>query len=445
LFGCFVGGWLADKFGRAKGIFIGCLWCILGAALQSSAMNMNWMICARVITGFGTGHLNSIVPAFAGEIATTRHRGAAIVLVFIANYVGITVAYWLEFGLRYYSSETFRWRFPLAFQIIPVAILAVAIWTLPESPRWLIKEGRDAEAIEVLSKFRKADPDSPQIQSEIRELKDTHELSAAHKKRESVFAMVFGLWSGNLHYGRRVALAMGVMLMMKWTGILAITVYANVLFTKAGFDPTKAAWLSGLCNTTGIFATATAALTVDRIGRRMSMYIGFIIQAITMFLTGAFAKLQELHPQHSTAYGAAAAAMVFIYTWVFAQTVLQVAFIYPAEIWPTSVRAKGNAFGVAGWAIGCGWTTLLIPIMFGNLNERTLYIFGAMNIAWVPVTYCFFPETANRSLEEINMLFASKSPFAWAEEKEFLRLKREGVHANTITGEVESNSSIDKA
>jgi sugar porter (SP) family MFS transporter len=416
---------------------------MLGAALQASAQNMNWMLCARVITGLGTGHLNSIVPAFVGEIATTRHRGAAIVLVFIANYVGIAVAYWLEFGLSYYDNESFRWRFPLAFQIIPVLILSIAIWTLPESPRWLIKEGRDQEAIEVLAKFRSASTDSPEVQAEIKELKDVVELSDANKKRESVFAMCFGLWSGNLHYGRRVALAVGIMLMMEWTGILAITVYANTLFAKAGFDPTKAAWLSGLCNTTGIFATAAAALTIDRVGRRMSMYVGFAVQAVTMFLTGAFARLQEIHPQHSTAYGAAAAAMVFIYTWVFAQTVLQVAFIYPAEIWPTSVRAKGNAFGVAGWALGCGWTTLLLPIMFGNLNERTLYIFGALNFAWIPVTYCFFPETANRSLEEINMLFASKSPFAWAEEKEFQRLKSLGLHADDKTGEIDS--SFEKA
>jgi len=88
---------------------------------------------------------------------------------------------------------------------------------------------------------------------------------------------------------------------------------------------------------------------------------------------------------------------------------------------------------------------LLIPIMFGNLGEKTLYIFGALNIAWIPVTYCFFPETANRSLEEINMLFASKSPFAWAEEKEFQRLKALGVHADTKTGELQSeNTSIEK-
>jgi hypothetical protein len=146
--------------------------------------------------------------------------------------------------------------------------------------------------------------------------------------------------------------------------------------------------------------------------------------------------------------------------------VLQVAFIYPAEIWPTSVRAKGNAFGVAGWAIGtpppfhspftilqeqstdfvgCGWTTLLIPIMFGNLGERTLFLFGALNVAWIPVTYCFFPETANRSLEEINMLFASKSPFAWEEEKEFQRLKALGIPADTKTGQIHSeNTSMEK-
>ena len=410
LVGCFIGGWVADRYGRARGIFIGCLWCILGAALQSAAQNMNWMLCARVITGIGTGHLNSIVPAFAGEIATTRHRGAAIVLVFIANYVGITVAYWLEFGLRYYSNESFRWRFPLAFQIIPVFILAIGVWTLPESPRWLIKEGRDAEAIEVLSKFRTADPSSDIVQNEIRELKDVVELSDANKKRESIFAMTFGLWSGNLHYGRRVALSIGIMLMMEWTGILAITVYANVLFTQAGFDADKAAWMSGLCNTIGIFATAAAALTVDRIGRRMSMYVGFIIQAITMFLTGGFAKLQVVQPQHSVAYGAAAAAMVFIYTWVFAQTVLQVAFIYPAEIWPTSVRAKGNAFGVAGWAIG------MVPQILSHCRERLAdirlrldYVIDPDHVRQSRRTDIVSLRSVERSLDSSHLLFLPRN------------------------------------
>ena len=98
-------------------------------------------------------------------------------------------------------------------------------------------------------------------------------------------------------------------------------------------------------------------------------------------------------------------------------------FVYPTEIFPPCLRAKGNAFGVAGWAIGFGGGSLLVPIMFAGINEKTYYVFGAALLIYIPVIYTFFPETAGRTLEEIDFLFASKSMFTWNEEKEFEKRK----------------------
>lgn len=144
-----------------------------------------------------------------------------------------------------------------------------------------------------------------------------------------------------------------------------------------------------------------------------------------MFLSAGLGRLGELNPQHAGAYGAAAAAMVFIYTFFFAQTVLMIAFIYPTEIWPQEIRAFGNSYGVFGWAIGCGVTTLVIPSMFATLKWKTLIVFGAFNFASLPLVYYFFPETGGRTLEEINLLFAAKSPIVSANEAEFSRLLSE--------------------
>jgi hypothetical protein len=97
--------------------------------------------------------------------------------------------------------------------------------------------------------------------------------------------------------------------------------------------------------------------------------------------------------------------------------------VYPTETFPLEVRAKGNAWGVVGWSIGNGWLTLLNPVMFSAIGENTLHIFGAVNFLTIPLVYAFYPETANRTLEEMDLLFASKSPLVWDEERNFRRLK----------------------
>jgi Sugar (and other) transporter len=144
-----------------------------------------------------------------------------------------------------------------------------------------------------------------------------------------------------------------------------------------------------------------------------------------LFLSAGLGRLGELNPDNASAYGAAAAAMVFIYTFFFAQTVLMIAFIYPTEIWPQEIRAFGNSYGVYGWAVGCGVTTLVIPSMFCTLQWKTLIVVASFNFASLPLVYFFFPETKGRTLEEINLLFAAESPFVGDNEREFRRLRDE--------------------
>ena len=231
-------------------------------------------------------------------------------------------------------------------------------------------------------------------------------------------------------------------MMMEWTGILAITVYANTLFQQAGFSAQKAAWLSGLCNTFGIVGTAASIFTIDRFGRRKSLYFGFVIQGAVLMLSGGLSRLGEQHPNNAGAYGAAAAAMVFIYTFFFAQTVLMIAFLYPTEIWPQEMRARGNSYGVFGWAVGCGTTTLVIPSMFSALGWKTLIAFGCFNFASLPLVYLFFPETLGRSLEEINLLFAAQSPYVKANEEEYRR-RMAGAGGNVAVAERRLVEEID--
>ncbi|PGH19321.1 hypothetical protein AJ80_04074 [Polytolypa hystricis UAMH7299] len=434
LVGALWGGWTGDRVGRIRTIAFGAVWGIFGAALQCSAMNANWIICARLINGVGTGILNSIVPVWATETSEHKSRGQFIAIEFTLNIFGVVVAYWLAYGLSYVDDgvSAFRWRFPIAFQIIPLIILLAIVWFFPESPRWLVKMGRDDEARYILGRLRgDQDPeDIARAEAEFIDIKNVSELEKTLSHSNSYFSMLFGIGSGKLHIGRRVQLVVWLQIMQEWVGIAGVTVYAPTIFRIAGFDAVKSQWISGLNNIFYMFATLICVFTLDRIGRRWTLYWGSVGQGIAMFLAGGFSRLainatEAGDSGKASQYGAAAAAMIFIFTSVFGATWLTVPWLYPAEIFPLAVRARGNAWGVVGWSIGNGWLTLLCPVMFEAINEKTLYIFAISNVITIPMVWALYPESNQRTLEDMDLLFAAETPWTWDAERTFAQLKEQ--------------------
>jgi hypothetical protein len=239
---------------------------------------------------------------------------------------------------------------------------------------------------------------------------------------------------GRFHIRRRVHLVIWLQIVQEWVGIAAITVYQPTIFSQAGFGTNKSNWLSGLNIIFYMSSTIIAVLTLDRWGRRISLYWGAVGQGIALFLAGGMSRLAANTGDQR--YGAASAAFVFIYTFVFGATWLTVPWIYPAEIWPVQVRMKGNAWGVVGWSLGNGWLMMLNPVMFAAIQEKTLYIFGVCNFAAIVMVWAFYPETANRTLEEIDDLFSAPMPWSWEAEKALAEARshhhsyQHGVHDN---------------
>lgn len=128
-------GWVGDKIGRKRGVFVGNFCGIVGAALMAGSQNSSMFICARIIAGLGIGFINAIIPPWVSELSEAHDRGSSFSLVFVANYLGIVIAYWINFGIRETAVE-FRWRFPLAWMIIPLLVVCAALPFLPESPRY---------------------------------------------------------------------------------------------------------------------------------------------------------------------------------------------------------------------------------------------------------------------------------------------------------------------
>ncbi|KAI4200777.1 MAG: hypothetical protein LQ350_003685 [Teloschistes chrysophthalmus] len=458
LVGCLLGGWIGEKVGRIKVMALGAIWGVIGASLQTSAMNPSWMICARLVNGIGTGMLNVIVPVWATETASHTSRGQFVAIEFTLNIFGVVVAYWLGFGCSFVGGgkSPFVWRFPIAFQIIPLLFLFVIVFFFPESPRWLVKVGREAEARYILGRLRGED-EYGLAEAEFQDIRNVAELEKKSGKVNSYFFMFWDVmpkWmgggtSGNLHIGRRVQLVIWLQILQEWIGIAGVTIYANDIFNQAGYSVFKSRWIAGINDISYMFSTLIAVFTLDRLGRRVTLYWGCVVMGISMFLAGGFSRLSQNNqddPHLKGAYGAAGAAFTFVFTAGFGATWLTVPWLYPAEIFPLQVRAKGNAWGVVGWSIGNGWTVLLLPTMFKNISEKTFYVFGACNAISIPIVWAFYPESNQRTLEEMDLLFADNSWFTWDAERTFARLKEENPdlvqaaqrHQSVVSGNLDA-------
>lgn len=207
-------------------------------------------ITNAVCLGVGIGQTNAIIPPWVSELSQAHNRGATFSLVFTANFAGIVLASWLNFGLRG-KGAVFRWRFPLAFMCIPMLVVFFVVFLLPESPRWLIQNGRRGDAIEILSRLRGGLPHADaNIVAELEQLEAV--IESGKHSRNHLWNIATGRQSSTLHLGRRAWMGFALQLIQQWTGILAVATWAGQLFTLAGFDSYKSAWLGGLVNTFGV-------------------------------------------------------------------------------------------------------------------------------------------------------------------------------------------------
>lgn len=322
----------------------------------------------------------------------------------------------------------------------------------PESPRWLMAHHRRDEAIEILCKIRgDKEASDPAIAKEIELIEAVVEASY-HKRNDYINIFLGGRYSGKLHLGRRAILGLALQQIQQWTGILVMVSWATKLFELSGFDAYKASWMSGLLNTFGVIGTAAAALVIDRIGRVWSLQISFIIQGVSLFLVAALIKTSQdnavSNPALSQRLGTAGSAFTFSFIFFFCMFNIVPCWIYGTEIWPQEVRAKGYSFTILGWAIGCGVTTFVIPIMLGNIGWWSFIFFGCMNILCMPIIYLFYPETAGRSLEEVDLLFTCDNPLVSKNMAEYNRRVAEAggsiaVAARRLLDEVDGASDLD--
>ncbi|KAI9016567.1 general substrate transporter [Phycomyces nitens] len=403
--GCMAGalstGRIGDWLGRRKTIRLGCLILVIGAVLQTAAVNSGMMIVARIVTGVGNGMNTATIPVYQAELSPPKSRGTHVAFEASLLAVGVAIAYWLEYGLFFVDGEV-AWRFPLAFQMFFAIILGIASFVLPESPRWLQSHGYEEECKVVLARlWTDEDISHPRCIAEWEEIRDGIEL----ERREGVSSYKELFQKGRLNNRYRVLLGMGGQLIQQFGGINVISYYLTDVFIQAGMTPEMAMLMTGIDGIVYFLGACTPIYTIDRLGRRKLMYFGLIGQAATLLIVGGCQYMVE---NGNTNASPGVIAFVMIYNFIFGAAWLGLAWLYPSEIFTTGLRAKGNSMSTAANWLGNFVVAMIAPVLFEHAKYWTFLLFGILNVIFLIPIFLWYPETKGKSLEEIEVLFSSE-------------------------------------
>jgi len=435
--GAIIAGPISNRIGRRDAIFFACFWWLLGTALQTSCNGIGMLVAGRFINGICVGITSSQVPVYLAEISKKETRGSIIVIQQWAIEWGIFIMYFVGYACSFINrTPTASFRTAWAIQFVPCIILMAGIPFLPRSPRWLAKVGREKEAIQTLANIQaKGNTNHPLVVAEWEEITT---ILAAEREGPKGWRKFFkgGMW-------RRTLAGTSVQAWQQLSGANVMTYYVVYIFEMANLTGNTGLISSGIQYAIFIVGTAATFFFIDKTGRRpllvslldpktgfeladlcLQIY-GAICMGICMFVVGGMLGRYgtylpgglkgnlsvRIQVTGSPAY--TVIAFSYILVLVYSLTLAPIAWVYAAEVWSLETRATGMALAsVANWlfnfAIG-----LFIPPGFQNISWRLFIIFGVLCIGAAIQAFFTYPETAGKTLEEIEIMFRKGGPKPW--------------------------------
>ncbi|KAL4790109.1 general substrate transporter [Aspergillus venezuelensis] len=410
--GAIAAGFIADHLGRRWSLMIAsCIW-IIGAVIQCSAQNVAHLVAGRVISGLAVGITSSQVCVYLAELAPARIRGRIVGIQQWAIEWGILIMYLISWGCGKGLEGAAAFRVAWGVQAIPGLILLCALPFFPESPRWLAGRERWEEALDVLADLHgKGNRSDPVVQVEFEEVKEAARV--AHESKDVTLLALFGpgIW-------KRTLCGVSVQVWQQLLGGNVAMYYVVWIFQMAGMSGDTSLYSSIIQYVIFVVTTGVILPYIDRIGRRLLLISGAIICMVLHYTIAAVMAVHgnpvdeingnaSLKWEISGAPGKAVISMSYIFVGVYGLTWAPAAWIYASEVFPLKYRAKGVGVSAAGnWIFNFALAYFVAPA-FTNIQWKTYIIFGVFCTVMTFHVFFMYPETAQRSLEEIDLMFDS--------------------------------------
>jgi MFS transporter, SP family, arabinose:H+ symporter len=382
LWGTVLGSLLAgipgDRFGRRDSLRFMAILYLVSAIGCAGAWSWAALVIFRFVGGLGIGGSSVLGPMYIAEIAPASWRGRLVGFFQFNVVFGILVAYLSNFliGLRHFGAN--EWRWDLGVTAIPAAFFFVMLFTIPRSPRWLVKKQRIAEARGVL----KLTGDE-NYERDLQEIRASIDAEHGHAD-EPLFSAKYRL---------PIFLAVSIAFFNQFAGINAILYYLNDIFASAGFSKVSGSLQAIFVGLTNLIFTMIAMSVIDKFGRKKLLLIGAV---------GTAACLAGVAPIFSTGKHVELLIwLLVIYIAFFAFSQGAVIWVYISEVFPNRVRAKGQSLGSFTHWICAALISLGFPTLAKWSRPLPFVFFAAITLLQFIVVLFLYPETKGVSLEEL--------------------------------------------
>jgi MFS transporter, SP family, arabinose:H+ symporter len=402
LVGCLIGasiaGFLADRFGRKKVLLLAAVLfvlCSIGSAMPRAPWHL---VVARIIGGTGIGIASMLSPMYIAEIAPARLRGGLISTYQLAITVGIVVAYFSNYTFAnlaqshasWYGEGIWRlifvsevWRGMLLAGVVPALVLFILLAFIPESPRWLVKQGQSDAAMAILARVNGLE----RATEEMREIEQT-------------LAQESGSIAQLFHHRMRIAMLIGIVLpfLTQVCGINVIIYYGPKVLEAAKLPGDAALLWQVVLGSVNVMFTVLAILTVDKLGRKPLLLVGIVGIGFTLLASG-FLFIATAPPMAVLAIFAGFLAC-------FAFSYGAVCWVIIAEIFPTAIRGRAMSISIFSLWTGCILVGQTFPWLLRHVGASWTFWLYALTtpVAFLFVLF-FVPETKGKSLEQIERQF----------------------------------------
>ncbi len=402
ILGVSVAGLLTDNFGRKKTMIFAAVFFAISGLGCAIADSFTQLVLCRIIGGVGIGVISIVSPLYISEVSITEYRGRLVALYQLAITVGFLGAYLVNYELlnlaqksaissgvmnKIFISEA--WRGMLGMSALPSLLFLMVIFFIPESPRWLILKKHPEKAFPILLRISKNESTAKS------QIAETQQVIQFETKND---------WDLLMKPSIRKAVIIGVTLAVlgQFMGVNAVLYYGPTIFTESGLSGGDSLFYQVLVGLVNMLTTVLALIIIDKVGRKNLIYWGVSGMIVSLVAVGFYFLSGK-------AWGISSVVLLFLflfYIFCCAISICAVIFVLLSEMFPIKIR--GLAMSIAGFGLWVGTYLVgqLTPWMLENLTPAgTFFLFAFACLPYLLIVWKFVPETAGKSLEEIELFW----------------------------------------